>query len=249
MTIKEFISAFDLIVPQGVRFSDDNVGLHVGNEKAKLTGVMIAHEMNPKIVDEAAQKKCNLIVCYHPLVFDPLKRVVAGDKTGNIILKLAEKKVALFIAHTNFDSVKNGTNFLLAGKLGLKDCEFLLPMERSLVKVAVFTPQESVEIVSRVMWDAGAGTIGEYGDCSFRIEGTGTFFGSESSHPAKGRKSKLEKVQEVRIEMVVPRWRLTDVLQAMRDAHPYEEVAYDVLPLENKGVNYGMGAVGDLPSS
>jgi len=246
MTIAEFIAAFERIVPQGARHGNDNTGMHTGDARDEIKGILVAHEMDVSIVDEVVKKQCNFVLCYHPLVFTPLQRVVADDPVGLILLRLAEKRIALFVVHTNFDSVPGGTSFLLADKLGLHNCRFLAPLAQSIVKIAVYAPPESLEAIAGAMWDAGAGTIGDYNDCSFHTEGIGTFRGNDSANPAIGKKNVGERVNETRLEMTSPRWRLKAVLRALIAAHPYEEPAYDVFPAENESRNYGMGTVGEL---
>ena len=245
MTIAEFIASFERLVPPGVRYGNDTVGLHAGDSRIALSGVLVAYEMTTAIVDEAAAKKCNLIVCYHPLVFTPLLRVVAEDPVGAVVLRL-EKKIAVYVAHTNFDSIPGGTSSLLAQSLGMHECRFLVPLGDSLVKIVLFTPHDAIDAVSHAVWEAGAGVIGNYDECSFRMEGIGTFFGNDKTEPAIGAKNTRERADETRLEFICPRWRLRDALRAMRAVHPYEEPAYDVYPLENESRNYGMGHVGEL---
>jgi dinuclear metal center YbgI/SA1388 family protein len=166
-----------------------------------------------------------------------------------MLLQLLENRIAVFSAHTNLDFTEGGVSFALAERLGLQNIRFLSPLKDMMVKLAVFVPPIHVEKVSEAMARAGAGIIGQYSHCSFRLRGTGAFRGSTSTNPFIGRAGQLETVEEVRLEMISPRGRLSEIIEAMKQAHPYEEVAYDVYPLINESPNYGMGAVGELKST
>ncbi len=188
-----------------------------------------------------------MLVTHHPLLFHPLWSLTPESAAGRCLEILIRRKIALYSAHTNLDFVRGGTSHALAATLGLRDVGFLERPFRVERKIVTFVPQESADRVALAMADAGAGVIGNYDRCSFRVAGTGTFRGNDASSPVVGRRGKLERAPEVRLEMIAPQWAVEGVLLAMRRAHPYEEVAFDVVPLENRSSNFGTGVIGMLP--
>ncbi len=247
MTVQEFSEFIEALAPRWTAWKRDNVGLQLGDPRKKVSNVLLALEVTPEVVQEAVRRKADLIVAHHPILFQPLKSITTGDETGRILLALAERGIALYAAHTNLDAARGGVSFALADQLGLKNTRFLAPLNDTLVKIAVFVPESHVDAVMTAMADAGGGEIGEYSSCSFRVQGRGTFRGSEASDPYIGKPGVLETVDELRLEMVAPRAALQRIVAAMKNAHPYEEVAYDAYTLENENPNFGMGAVGHLP--
>jgi dinuclear metal center YbgI/SA1388 family protein len=233
--------------PPALAWERDTVGLQVGDPESRVEGILVSLDPTEESVREARRRGASLIVTHHPLLFRPLRSVTPASAAARCLELLVRSRIALYSAHTNLDFTRGGTSFALAARLGLRDVSFLQQPYRLDRKIVTFVPAESAEGVAAAMADAGAGVIGNYDHCSFRVEGTGTFRGNASSSPAIGRKGKLEAAREVRLEMVAPQWRLERVVQAMRRAHPYEEVAFDILPLENPSRDCGMGAVGTLP--
>jgi dinuclear metal center YbgI/SA1388 family protein len=199
------------------------------------------------VIQETKRKKANLIVSHHPLLFKPLDRIDTREPIGRCVAALLTSRISLTSAHTNADFASGGTSFVLAERLGLKDVTHLHTPFRLQKKIVTFVPADRVEMVASAMADAGAGMIGNYDHCSFRLAGTGTFRGNDASTPAVGRSGHVEQVDEVRLEMVAPGPRIPRIVQALRSAHPYEEVAYDLLPSENRSTEYGVGTIGDLP--
>lgn len=246
MELEDIERCFEAWAPRWTAWERDNVGLQVGRRSRKISKILVALDMTPEVLEEAAAMKAELIVTHHPLLFRPPSSVSDSDPTGAMILSLAEKRIALFSAHTNLDAASGGVSFALAQALGVDKPRFLTPLKDTLVKIAVFVPEQHAEVVAAAMAENGAGIIGEYQECSFRVSGIGTFHGSEHSTPTVGKPQQLEKVSEVRVEMVVPRSRISAVVAAMKSVHPYEEVAYDLYMLENGNPNFGMGAVGTI---
>ncbi len=232
--------------PKWVAWERDNVGLQVGDSRRSVSGILIALDVTESVIEEAARKNAELIVSHHPLLFRPPKAVTANDDVGRLILLLAEKKIALYSAHTNLDFTKEGVSVRLARVLGLQNVRFLSPLKSSLAKIVVFVPEGYADRIVQAMSASGAGVIGEYSNCSFRVAGRGSFTGSASSNPTVGARGRLELVDEVRIEMLCPRASVETAVAAMKAIHPYEEVACDVYPVENRNTKYGMGAVGEL---
>ncbi len=246
MRISDIEQIIEAWAPRWTAWERDNVGLQVGDRRRDVSRILVALDITDRVVDEARTQRAGLIVSHHPLLFRPPSSVTASNEIGRIVLKLAESKIAAYAAHTNLDSANDGVNFVLAKSLGLKNVRFLAPLGETLAKIAVFVPRDAVDRVADALSSSGAGVIGEYTSCSFRTEGKGTFRGSRRSRPAVGRAGVLEKVDEVRLEMLVPRANVDAAIAAVKKAHPYEEVAYDVYPLSNESLNFGMGAVGEL---
>ena len=227
----------------------DNVGLQVGDPLSRVRGILVALDVTGSAIEEAGRRRANMIVSHHPLLFHPLHAITPRNHVSRCAIALVRKRIALFSAHTNLDAARGGTSFALASALGLVVRDFLQTPARQMNKIVTFVPPTHVEAVARAMEDAGAGKIGAYDGCSFRTSGTGTFQGKKTSHPAVGRQGKREDVPEVRIEMILPRHKADAVIQSLPKAHPYEEVAYDVYPLENTSAEYGMGTIGSLRRS
>lgn len=246
MKIAEIEQIIESWAPKWTAWERDNVGLQVGDRTRNITSVLVALDITEQVVKEARAKKVGLIVSHHPLLFRPPAAVTASNDIGRWILQLVESKIAVYSAHTNLDFTKHGVSFALAERLGLTNIRFLSPLKGTRAKIVVFVPQGYVDRVAEAMSTAGAGVIGEYEACSFRLSGTGTFRGSSETHPFIGKAGHLETAEEVRLEMIAPRARVQAIVSAMKQVHPYEEVAYDVYPLDNDDPNYGMGAIGEL---
>lgn len=249
-TVAEIAAALDAWAPPGQKLDYDRVGLQVGDPAAAVTRALVALDLTPAVVDEAEALGAELVVTHHPLLFRPLDRLTPDTSTGALALRLARAGIAYAAAHTNLDAAPGGVSFALAGRLGLVDVQFLAPLEGVLRKLVTFAPAEAAERVRRAMADAGAGRIGDYEACAFTSGGTGHFRPTERSNPAVGRAGGPEEaVEEVRIEAEVFHWDVPRVVAAVRAAHPYEEVAYDVYPVEQAATRAGFGAIGSLPEA
>jgi dinuclear metal center YbgI/SA1388 family protein len=250
MIVHELIKYFETWAPKGASWENDNVGLQIGSTDTKIKNVLLSLELDENALNEAIKKKCNFIFTHHPFLFKPLSKIdISKDPKAKLIEKLIKNNITLYSAHTNLDFTKGGVSFELAKKLKLNDIKFLKLEKANQVKLIVFVPTEFVEKVSDAIFDAGGGVIGEYTKCSFRTNGSGTFEGSENANPALGEKKNFEKVEESKIEVLVNRWEISKVIRSMINSHPYEEPAFDVIPLENENVNYGFGVIGNLESS
>lgn len=226
----------------------DNVGLLLGDASANVSAVMTCLTLTPDVADEAVREKVGLVVTHHPLMYKPVKQITTGTIEGGVIVTLLQHNVAVYSPHTAWDNAPQGINQQLAELLELRNIKPLRtwPAEDE-VKIVTFVPAEHRTAVQRAMWDAGAGMIGEYRECSYYASGTGTFHGSDASNPAVGQAGRLEEVAEDRLEVVCPlRW-LDRALQALRQAHPYEEPAIDVFPRRSLPSGRGSGRCGDLP--
>jgi dinuclear metal center YbgI/SA1388 family protein len=246
----EIIQAFEGFSPKSLAMEGDKVGLQIGNLSRKIQNVMIALDVLEEVVDEAIAKNVQLIIAHHPLIFRPLQRITSDDPSGRLIEKLIKNDIAVYAAHTNLDIAKGGVNDLLADALGLKDTKVLFPtFEEKLKKLVVFVPKSHEEIVREAIGKAGAGSIGDYQYCSFSSSGTGRFLPGEAANPFIGSNGNLEVVEEVRVETIYPAHLEKRLVSAMIKAHPYEEVAYDLIPLDNKGETLGLGRVGNVPET
>ncbi|RJP70250.1 MAG: Nif3-like dinuclear metal center hexameric protein [Ignavibacteriales bacterium] len=247
MTGKELIKYLEEWIPKAVAWQKDNVGLQVGNPARKVSGVLLCLELTEKTLKQALRQRCNFIFSHHPLLFQPLKSInTFNDKNSRLIELLIKNDLTLYSAHTNLDYAKDGVSFELAKTIGLSNIKFLKKLDSNQFKLVVFVPETHIDKVSEAIFNAGGGVIGEYKKCSFSASGSGTFEGSENSNPFTGNAGKFEKVNEIRIEVLVDSWKLKSVIAAMLKNHPYEEPAYDVYPLANENVNYGIGAIGEF---
>jgi dinuclear metal center YbgI/SA1388 family protein len=233
--------------PKGIAWDKDNVGLQVGSANSVVKNILLCLDSTEKVVDEAIKKRCNLIISHHPLLFRAIKKIdTQSDKTSKIIQKLLKYNITLYSAHTNLDFTKGGVSFKLAERLKLEKITFLKYLSGNQFKLSVFVPFTHVDKVAHAIHTAGGGVIGEYSHCSFRTIGTGTFKGSAKSNPVLGRKHKIEYTDEVKLEVLIDSFHSSKIISEMIKAHPYEEVAYDLYPLANENINFGIGAVGIL---
>jgi dinuclear metal center YbgI/SA1388 family protein len=248
LRVADIIRFIEEWAPPGIALPDDNPGLQVGRPDVEVTNILVTLEVTDRIIEEAIENQVNLILTHHPLIYGPLKKLDTTTWVGRKLEALIKHDIVLYAAHTNLDGAPEGVSFALIRKLGVSKPRFLRePDGRWLKKIVVFTPAADVDKVRRAMGECGAGVIGDYRFCSYNLEGKGTFLGGEDTQPAVGKKGRLETVDEVRLEMILPVWKQDQVIEAMIAAHPYEEVAYDLYPLDNVSVNFGFGAIGELP--
>lgn len=226
----------------------DNAGLQTGDLRQDVRTVLVSLDLNEDVINEAVRKKASLIVTHHPLLFRPLKSISEDDYIGHLVRMLIRNNISCYAAHTNLDYAADGTNDALAEEIGLADIRIIeKTYAEPLRKIVTFVPEgEHVDRVREAMCRAGAGCIGNYSDCTYMVDGTGTYRPLEGTNPFIGRKGMLEKTAEVRIETVVPQSGVEKVVAEMLKAHPYEEVAYDIYPIENNGVGYGHGRIGEI---
>lgn len=233
--------------PKSLAYDWDNVGLQVGSYEQESKKVLVTLDVLNNVVDEAIEKEVDLIIAHHPLLFRPLHEIDFRKPKGKIVQKLIKHDISVYASHTNHDIAPGGINDLLSDALGLKNKRPLVPFKREdLFKLAVFVPVDYVEDVRNALSEAGAGFIGNYSHCTFQTEGQGTFMPREGSNPFSGKINELKFADELKIETIVEESILPQVIQAMKDAHPYEEVAHDIYPLKNEGKLYGLGRIGQL---
>jgi dinuclear metal center YbgI/SA1388 family protein len=246
MTVQEIMDVLEHWAPTEIAWERDNSGLQCGVRSARVRGILVTLDPTVEAVEEARRLGANMIVSHHPLLFHSLRSVDPSERVGKILALLLKYGIALYGAHTTVDFTQGGTSHVLAERLGLTGVEFLHRSHRLQRKLVTFVPRPSADRVASAMAAAGAGIIGNYDHCSFRAPGTGTFRGSAAAHPAVGQTGRLEKVEEIRLEVVVPAPRMQRVLHALRGAHPYEDVAFDIYPTENISPEYGAGVIGEL---
>jgi len=244
--IKNITSFFENLAPLRLQESYDNAGLIVGDFNADIDSVLVTLDVTEEVVEEAIQLKAGLIVAHHPIVFSGLKKITGKNYVERTLLKAIKNDIAIYAAHTNLDSVEGGVNSKICEKIGLKDCKILQPSGGQLKKLVTFIPTEHADKVRKVVFAAGAGNIGNYDSCGFNAKGEGTFRSNENANPFVGEKGKIHEEKEIRFETIFPSYMQGKVISALLNAHPYEEVAYDIYSLENKYEKVGMGMIGTL---
>ena len=247
MKLKEITQTLERFAPVALQEDFDNSGLLVGNQNAEIRGALLCVDITESIIDEAISLGFNLVISHHPLIFKGLKKISGKNYVERCILKAIKNDIAIYAAHTNFDSVKNGVSYKMAEKIGLKDLKILSPKKDALVKIVTFVPAEFAESVRLAVWEAGAGHIGNYDCCSFSVNGEGTFRALDGANPFLGNLHEKHTEEESKIEFVLPTYLVDNVLVAIKNTHPYEEPAIDIFPLKNSWENVGLGVVGTLP--
>jgi len=246
MKINEVINYLEAIAPPNLQEDYDNSGLLVGNKDKKVNGILICLDSTEQIIDEAIEKGCNLVIAHHPIVFSGLKKFTASNYIEKTIIKAIKNDINIYAFHTNLDNLINGVNSKLANLLELQNIRILKPKENQLVKISVFVPINNADNIRNAMFNAGAGNIGNYSNCSFNNEGQGSFMANKDSKPYVGVAEKLHFEKEVKIEVIVPVHLKNIVIKQMIESHPYEEVAYDIYSLENIHSKIGAGIIGEL---
>jgi dinuclear metal center YbgI/SA1388 family protein len=250
VTVGTIIDYLEGLAPPRLVADWDNVGLLLGERGAAVERVMTCLTVTPESAAEAVEAQARLIVTHHPILFRAARRLTDATPEGRMLLALARAGVAVYSPHTAFDNSRDGINALLARRLGLADVGPLRRRdEGAQCKIVVFVPDKDLVRVSDALFAAGAGHIGQYSECSFRLAGTGTFFGSEATNPTVGERGRREEVSEWRLEAVCPAGRVDEAVAAMRRAHSYEEPAYDVYPLRARPSAEGEGRLGRLPKA
>lgn len=247
--IADVVKFLEEFAPRQLAASWDNVGLLLGDAQGPCHRIMTCLTVTPESVEEACAQQAALIVSHHPIFFRPTQRLTSATSEGAMIWKLARAGIAVYSPHTAFDNAREGINARLVRRLGLLDA---LPLRSSsspgACKIVVFAPDTDLEAVSRALFEAGAGEIGAYRQCSFRLEGTGTFYGLADTNPSIGKKEQREEVREWRLETVCPEAKVAAAIRAMRQAHSYEEPAFDIYRLREETGSEGEGRVGVLPA-
>ena len=246
MLLKDLILHLENFAPLHYQESYDNSGLITGDLNGEVKSALVAIDVTEEVIDEALSSNCDLIISHHPLIFKGIKSITGKNEVERCLLRAIRNNLAIYAAHTNLDSVTGGVNSIICKKLGLKKCHILSAAKSQLLKLVTYIPEKQVEEVRSALFSAGAGVIGNYDQCSFGVAGEGTFRGSQESQPFVGTRGKLHTEPERRLETIVPRHLVSGVVSALKGAHPYEEVAFDLFPLENDFPSFGMGMIGEL---
>ena len=246
MKIKEIVSALERFAPLPLQDGFDNAGLQIGLTDAEATGALLCLDVTEAVLDEAIALGYNLVISHHPLIFKGYKSITGKDYVERCILKAIKNDIVIYSAHTNLDNAPEGVNFKIAEKIGLKNVRVLEAKENALLKLVTFVPATRAEEVRTALASAGCGCIGNYDSCSYNVEGEGMFRALESANPYCGKIGELHVEKETRIETILPTYRKAEVIKALLAAHPYEEPAFDLYPLQNSWQQAGAGVIGEL---
>lgn len=247
MKLKEITDCLEAYAPLAYQESYDNAGLICGNYDMEIKSALICLDSTEAVIDEAIASGCNLVVAHHPIVFSGLKKFNGKNYVERVIIKAIQNNIAIYAAHTNLDNMFNGVNAKIAEKLGLINCKVLAPSHiAALKKLITFCPEENAKEIRTALFNAGAGHISNYDECSFNTTGIGTFRAGEGSNPYVGKLGERHNENEVKIETIYPQHIESALLKALFNAHPYEEVAYDLVPITNTHNRIGAGLIGEL---
>jgi dinuclear metal center YbgI/SA1388 family protein len=249
MLIIQITIFLETIAPPSLQEDYDNAGLLTGNASMTCTGVLISLDCTEAIVQEAIDKKCNLIVAHHPIIFGGLKKINGKNYVERTIIKAIKNDIAIYAIHTNLDNVLHGVSGKMAEKLGLENVQILSPKKNILQKLAVFVPKENAQKLTDALFATGAGNIGNYSECSFSTTGIGTFKPEENANPTKGEIGLRDMANETKVEVIFPTWLQGQIIAVMKANHPYEEVAHDIYNLANTYQETGSGIIGNLPKA
>ncbi len=244
--IQDIIDTLERLAPLRYQESYDNSGLQTGDAQAEVSGVLVTLDCTEAVLDEAIHKGCNLVVAHHPVIFKGLKTLTGRNYVERTIIKAIQHNIAIYASHTNLDNVLQGVNSKIADKLGLQRQRILVSKPQTLMQLVAFVPLGFTEDVLEALHKAGAGNIGEYSDCSFQVEGTGRFKPSDKANPTIGEPGIPEQVQENRLEVIFPAYLQGKIMAALKQAHPYEEVAHYLYTIENQNQEVGIGMIGEL---
>jgi len=247
MVVQQITNILEELAPLANAEDFDNVGLLVGNANSEVTGVLVTLDTLENVVDEAIEKKCNLIVSFHPIIFSGLKKITGKNYVERVVLKAIQNNIAIYSMHTALDNVPNGVNGKICKVLGLSNTQILIPKKETIKKLTTYIPKSSAEKLKIALFNAGAGNIGKYSNCSFTVNGIGSYLPGDDANPSIGEVGSLHYEEETQINITYSRANEKEILKTLFKNHPYEEVAYEISTLENINQNIGMGMVGILP--
>lgn len=249
MIVKDVIAYLEELAPLNYAEDFDNVGLLVGDKQAKISGILVTLDTLEAVVDEAIEKKCNLIISFHPIIFKGLKKITGKTYVERTVLKAIKNDIAIYAIHTALDNALKGVNDIICNTLGLTNKRILIPQKGTIKKLTTYVPTKNAEALRTELFKAGAGNIGNYDSCSFNTEGKGTYRGNASSNPKVGKKGELHEEPETQISVTFSKHVESRLLSTLFEKHPYEEVAFEVTTLDNYNQNIGIGMVGELENS
>jgi len=243
----EAIQVLEQAAPLSYQEGYDNAGLLTGNSNWNCTGILCTLDATEQVIMEAKERGCNLVVAHHPIIFGGLKKITGRNYVEKSVISAIKHDIVIYAIHTNLDNVLHGVNNRIADRLGLVSRRILAPKDRQLMKLCSFVPLAQADELRTALFEAGAGHIGRYSDCSFNVEGTGTFKGGAGTNPFAGNPGELHREKEVKLEVIFPAHLQSRLVAALLKSHPYEEVAYDIIPLANEHPEVGSGLIGELP--
>lgn len=246
MIVQDVINHLEAFAPTFYAEDFDNVGLIVGNKNQPVCGILICHDTLEEVVNEAIQKKCNLIVSFHPILFKGLKKMNGNTYVERVVIKAIQNNIAIYAIHTALDNALEGVNDAMCKHLGLQNRKILLPKNNVIHHLVTYVPTAHATEVQNALFKAGAGEIGNYSECSFQQKGIGSFKGNTNSNPQYGKKGKREEVEEIQLQIVFEAHLQSSILEALKLHHPYEEVAYQIYPTKNENQTRGIGMVGEF---
>jgi dinuclear metal center YbgI/SA1388 family protein len=246
MKLAELCKYLDSAIPISFQEDYDNAGLQVGLPEKEISSALLTIDITEEVLAEASDGGCDLIISHHPLIFGGLKKITGRTYQERIIYKALRQDIAIYSAHTNLDAVSFGVSRKMAEKLGLNHVSVLVPLKHRLLKLVTFIPESHLVKVREALFEAGAGVIGNYDKCGFSVAGTGSFRAGEGTNPFSGERGKLNFESEIRFETVLFSHMKSDVIRALHSSHPYEEVAFDLYPLENDNIEAGLGCKGEF---
>ncbi|MFT3795536.1 Nif3-like dinuclear metal center hexameric protein [Flavobacterium sp.] len=249
MKIKEILPILEEMAPLAYAEDFDNVGLLIGNPDTEATGILVCHDALESVIEEAIAKKCNLVVCFHPIVFSGLKKITGKNYVERVVLQAIQNNIAIYAVHTALDNHKDGVNRIFSDALGLVNTKILVPKSNFIRKLITYTIAENAEKLRHALFEAGAGNIGNYENCSFNSTGIGTYRGNENSNPEIGERFEFVQSEETKIEVTFEKHLESKILKALFSNHVYEEVAYEIYDLQNAHQNIGLGMIGELETA
>ncbi|MBP1839055.1 Nif3-like dinuclear metal center hexameric protein [Formosa algae] len=248
MIVQDVINHLEDFAPLNYAEDFDNVGLLVGDKTNTLTGILVTLDTLETVVDEAIANHCNLIVSFHPIIFKGLKKLTGQTYVERVVLKAIKHNISIYAIHTALDNHIEGVNAMICNQLQLVNTSILIPQNNTIKKLTTFVPKTEANTLRQALFDAGAGQIGNYSDCSFNLEGTGTFNPDQNANPTIGTKGEVHFEDETQISVTFAKHLESKILKALFNTHSYEEVAYEIITLENKNQHIGIGMVGEFES-
>ena len=246
MIVKEVTGILEELAPLDFAEDFDNVGLLVGDHNQEVTGILVTLDTLENVVDEAITHKCNLIVSFHPIIFSGLKKLTGKTYVERVVIKAIQNNIAIYSMHTALDNAKEGVNAKICEVLGVMEPKILIPQKNTIKKLTTYVPLEAADRLKTALFEAGAGNIGNYSNCSFSTQGTGSYMANENANPTKGKIGETHYEEEIQVNITFASSVTQKVLNALFENHPYEEVAYEILTLDNTNQNIGMGMIGSL---
>ncbi|AWM14308.1 Nif3-like dinuclear metal center hexameric protein [Flavobacterium sp. NRK F10] len=246
MKLSEILTVLEEMAPLSYAEDFDNVGLLVGQPEQEVSGILVCHDALESVIEEAVEKKCNLVVCFHPILFSGIKKITGKNYVERAILKAIKHDIAIYAVHTALDNHKKGVNKIFCNALGLTHTKILIPKTNYIKKLITYTIPENAEKLRNALFDSGAGKIGNYEDCSFNSQGIGTYLGGEDSSPQIGERFEFVENTEIKIEVTFEKHLQSKILKALFRNHAYEEVAYEIYSLDNLHQNIGLGMIGEF---